>query len=86
MVVLTFSGVPSVGGMVIGGRTGVIFELTKLSFTKEVSNELLPTDSSPQTHIRTVAIIHRTFTVLRSSEACLCQTWVGQKEADSDIG
>ncbi len=56
MVVVTFSGVPRVGGMVICGRTAWILLLTKVSFTREVIRLDLPQPSSPQTHILTVAI------------------------------
>jgi hypothetical protein len=54
MVVVTLSGVPSVGGSVTCGRTGWIFAVTKTSLTREVMMELLPTPSSPHRHIRTV--------------------------------
>lgn len=53
MVVVTFSGVPKVGGSVMGGRTDWILAVTKVSLTSEVRRELLPTLSSPQMHIRT---------------------------------
>lgn len=53
MVVVTLSGVASVGGMVTWGRTGWIFAVTKTSLTSDVTMELLPTPSSPQTQIRT---------------------------------
>lgn len=53
MVVVTFSGVPRVGGRVMGGRTAWIFAVTKVSLTREVRMELFPTLSSPQMHIRT---------------------------------
>ena len=42
------------GGMVIVGSTLWILEVTKVSLTSEVRRLLLPTDSSPQMHIRTV--------------------------------
>ena len=56
IVVVTFSWYErsEVGGKVIGGSIGWIFDVTKVSFTSEVKRELLPTDSSPQIHIRTV--------------------------------
>ena len=53
MVVVTLSGVPSVGGSVTWGSTGWILAVTKTSLTSEVMMELLPTPSSPQTQIRT---------------------------------
>jgi hypothetical protein len=53
IVVVTFSGVPSVGGIVICGRTGWILLLTKVSFTRHVMRLDLPLPSSPQTQIRT---------------------------------
>jgi hypothetical protein len=53
MVVVTLSGVPSVGGSVTCGRTGWILAVTKTSLTREVMMELLPTPSSPQRHMRT---------------------------------
>lgn len=53
MVVVTLSGVASVGGMVTWGRTGWILAVTKTSLTSDVMMELLPTPSSPQTQIRT---------------------------------
>ena len=55
MMVVTLSGVPRVGGSVTCGRTGWILVVTKTSLTSEVMMELLPTPSSPQMHIRTVA-------------------------------
>ena len=60
MVVLTFSGVPSEGGRVIGGRTCWILDVTNESLTRDVRRELLPTDSSPQMHIRTVDMCEKT--------------------------
>lgn len=54
MMVVTLSGVPSVGGSVTCGRTGWILAVTKTSLTREVIIELFPTPSSPHTHIRTV--------------------------------
>ena len=53
MVVVTFSGVPRVGGRVMGGRTGWRGVVTKVSLTRLVRREDLPTSSSPQIHIRT---------------------------------
>ena len=53
MVVVTLSGVPSVGGNVTCGSTGWIFAVTKTSLTRDVMMELLPTPSSPHRHIRT---------------------------------
>ena len=53
MVVVTLSGVPSVGGSVTWGRTGWIFAVTNVSLTSDVMMELLPTPSSPHTQIRT---------------------------------
>ena len=53
MVVVTFSGVPRLGGRVMGGSTGCRREVTKVSLTREVSSELFPTDSSPHIAIRT---------------------------------
>jgi len=44
----------SVGGSVTCGRTGWIFAVTKVSLTRDVMMELLPTPSSPHTQIRTV--------------------------------
>ena len=52
-VVVTFSGVPGLGGIVMGGRTDMTFDETKLSRTKEAMMELFPTSGSPQTHICT---------------------------------
>lgn len=54
MVVVTFSGVPRLGGRVIGGSTGWILEVTKVSLTSEVRRDDLPTDSSPHIAIRTM--------------------------------
>lgn len=54
MVVVTFSGVPMLGGMVIRGRTAWILLVIKVSLTSEVIKLDLPAPSSPQTHIRTV--------------------------------
>jgi hypothetical protein len=59
MVVVTLSGVPSVGGRVTCGRTGWILAVTKTSLTRDVMMELLPTPSSPQRHIRTVRVSGR---------------------------
>ena len=53
MVVGTFSGVPSAGGSVMGGKTCWILVVTKASLTNDVSNELLPVASSPHTQTRT---------------------------------
>ena len=53
MVVVTFSGVPSVGGRVMGGRTGWRGVVTKVSLMRLVRREDLPTSSSPHMHIRT---------------------------------
>lgn len=47
MVVDTLSGVPRVGGRVIGGNTACILVVMKASLTNDVSNELLPVASSP---------------------------------------
>lgn len=53
MVVVTFSGVPILGGMVIWGRTDWILFVTKTSFTKEVIRLDFPAPSSPHTQMRT---------------------------------
>lgn len=53
MTVVTFSGVPRVGGRVIVGRMGWILWVVKVSFTREVMREDLPVPSSPQTQMRT---------------------------------
>lgn len=55
MVVVTFSGVPILGGMVIWGRTGWILFVTKTSFTKLVMRLDFPVPSSPHKHMRTTA-------------------------------
>ena len=55
MVVVTFSGVPMLGGMVVCGRTGWILVVTKTSLTREATKLDFPTDSSPQTQILTEA-------------------------------
>lgn len=55
MVVVTFSGVPMLGGMVIWGRTDWILFVTKTSLTSEVMRLDFPVASSPQTHILTIA-------------------------------
>lgn len=55
IVVVTFSGVPILGGIVICGRTDCILLVTKTSLTKEVMRLDFPVPSSPQTHIRTEA-------------------------------
>jgi hypothetical protein len=54
MTVVTFSGVPSVGGRVMVGRTGWILCAMNVSFMREVMREDLPAPSSPQTTMRTV--------------------------------
>ena len=53
MMVVTFSGVPSVGGSVIVGSMGWIRWEMKVSLTREVMREDLPVPSSPQTQMRT---------------------------------
>lgn len=53
MVVVTFSGVPMLGGMVIWGRTGWILFVTNTSFTRLVIRLDLPVPSSPHRHMRT---------------------------------
>ena len=55
IVVVTFSGVPILGGMVIMGKTGCKPEGTNTSFTKDMIKLDLPVASSPQTHTRTSA-------------------------------
>lgn len=57
MVVVTFSGVPIPGGMVVCGKTGWIFVVTKTSLTREATRLDFPTDSSPQTQILTAAYL-----------------------------
>ena len=57
MVVVTFSGVPRVGGRVMGGRTGCRGVVTKVSLMRLVRREDLPTSSSPQMHIRTWMVV-----------------------------
>ena len=52
-VVVTFSGVPMLGGMVICGRRGWILVVTKASLTRPVIRLDFPTPSSPQTQMRT---------------------------------
>ena len=54
---MTFDGVPRVGGIVICGRTGWIFEGMNVPLTREVIRLDLPTPSSPQMAIRTVTVI-----------------------------
>ena len=54
MVVVTFSGVPMLGGMVICGRTGWILLVTNWSLTSEAMRLDLPVLSSPQTQMRTI--------------------------------
>ncbi len=56
MVVVTFSGVPMVGGMVTCGSTDWILLATKTSLTSEAIREDLPVPSSPQTQIRTAGV------------------------------
>ena len=53
MVVVTFSGVPMLGGIVIWGRTDWILLVTKTSLTREVIRLDFPVPSSPQTQMRT---------------------------------
>lgn len=53
MVVVTFSGVPMVGGMVICGRTVWILLATKTSLTREAMRLDFPVPSSPHTQMRT---------------------------------
>lgn len=53
MVVVTFSGVPKVGGRVMGGRVAWILPVTNVSLTSDVSSDDLPTASSPQMQMRT---------------------------------
>lgn len=55
VVVVTFSGVPMVGGIVICGRTDWILFVTKTPLTREVMRLDFPVPSSPQTQIRTAA-------------------------------
>lgn len=55
MVVVTFSGLPLVGGMVTWGRTDWILLATKTSLTSEAIRLDFPVPSSPQTQIRTAA-------------------------------
>lgn len=57
MVVVTLCGVPRVGGMEMGGKTGWILLVTKRSLTSEVIRLDLPVPSSPQTQTRTVAML-----------------------------
>lgn len=54
MVVDTLSGVPRVGGKVIGGNTACILVVMKASLTNDVSNELFPVALSPTMQIQTV--------------------------------
>ena len=54
IVVVTFSGVPMLGGMVIWGRTGWILFVTKTSLTRLVTRLDLPVPSSPQRQTRTM--------------------------------
>lgn len=53
MVVVTFSGVPMVGGRVMGGSTAWILFATNTSLTREAIRLDLPEPSSPHTQIRT---------------------------------
>lgn len=55
MVVDTLSGVPRVGGKVIGGNTACILVVMKASLTNDVSNELFPVALSPTMQIQTGA-------------------------------
>lgn len=55
-VVVTFSGVPMLGGMVICGRTDWILLLMNWSLTSEAMRLDFPVPSSPQTQMRTVKI------------------------------
>lgn len=57
MVVVTFSGVPMLGGIVIWGRVGWILVVTKTSLTRDAMMELFPTSASPHTHMRTVFMV-----------------------------
>ena len=54
MTVVTFSGVPIVGGIVICGNVGWILLVTKVSLTSEVMRLDFPDPSSPQMHTRTI--------------------------------
>lgn len=51
-MVVTFSGVPRVGGIVMGGRTAWML-VVKVSRTRLLSRLDLPTLSSPTRHTRT---------------------------------
>ena len=57
MVVVTFSGVPSVGGSVIGGSTAEILLAMKVSLMRDVRSEDLPTLSSPTIAMRTICAL-----------------------------
>ena len=54
MVVVTPSGVPMLGGMVIWGSTDWILLLMNTSLTKDAMRLDLPVPSSPQTQTRTM--------------------------------
>ena len=54
MVVVTFSGVPILGGIVICGRTDWILLVTNVSFTRLVMRLDLPVPSSPHRQMRTI--------------------------------
>ena len=53
MTVVTFSGVPMLGGRLMVGRIGWILWVVKVSLMRDVMSEDLPTPSSPQTTMRT---------------------------------
>jgi len=55
IVVVTFSGVPILGGILIWGRQGVILFATKVSLINEVMRLDFPVPSSPQTQMRTIS-------------------------------
>lgn len=61
MVVVTFSGVPMLGGIVICGSTGWILLFMNWSLTSEAMRLDLPVPSSPQTHIRTDSLMPVSF-------------------------
>lgn len=68
IVVVTFSGVAKVGGIVMGGRTDCNGADTKVSRTRLVSKEDLPTPSSPHMQIRTDMLLIRAKMLIKSSQ------------------
>jgi hypothetical protein len=68
MVVVTFSGVPMVGGMVTWGRTDWILLETKTSLTSEAIWLDLPVPSSPQTQILTAVLGQLSATTTHAKE------------------